>query len=435
VRNVDTLVLNAAQVVTVAAGGDGAARGRAAMNDLGVVEGASIAIHRGRIAGIGPTNEMMKAFRAKARVHADGRAVLPGFVDAHTHPVFPRWREDEFARICRGETYDEIRASGGGIAASAEALRAVPEADLVESIQATFDRMLLHGVTVVEAKSGYGLSAEAEVKSLRALRRASHGFPITVVPTFLGAHAVPREFARDRAAYVRLLVEEMIPTVARHRLACYCDAFLDKGAFTAEETAKILRAGAAHGLAPKVHADEFRDDGGAALAAKLGAVSADHLGFSSDAGIQALAKSPAVAVLLPATALFLGLSRRPDARKMIDAGCAVALATDFNPGSSPTVNLSLVAGLGCTALRMTPEEAVTAITRNGAAAIGRADRFGSIAVGRRADLVLLDAPSYLHLPYRLGTNLVHTVIRAGRMVVEDGRRVRKRREPASAESS
>jgi imidazolonepropionase len=433
VREVDTLVLNAAQVVTVAAGEPGAARGAAAMNDLGVVENASVAIHRGRVAGIGPTNEMIKAFRAKTRVHAEGRAVLPGFVDAHTHPVFARWREDEFARRLRGESYEAILAAGGGILASADALRATPEADLVESVRASLDAMLLHGVTVVEAKSGYGLAPDAEAKSLRVLRRAARGRPVTVVPTFLGAHALPRERRGDRAAYVREVCEQMIPEVARRRLACFCDVFVDETAFTPEEATTILRAAARHGLPGKVHADEMRDDGSAALAVREGAVSADHLGFTGKAGVEALAGSSTVAVLLPATSVFLRLERLPRAREMIDAGVAVALSTDFNPGTSPTVNLSLVAGLGCALLGMTAEEAVTAITRNGAAAVGRAGRFGSIAVGRRADLVLLDAPSYVHLPYRLGQNLVHTVLRGGRVVVEDGRRVpRKKKEAAAA---
>jgi imidazolonepropionase len=432
VRTVDTLVLNAAQVVTVAAGPPGPARGAAAMNDLGVVERASIAIHRGRVAAIAPTNEVIKAFRAKSRVHADGRTVLPGLVDAHTHPVFARWRDDEFARRCRGESYDQIRAAGGGIVASAEALRTVPEADLVESVRATFDRMLLHGVTVVEAKSGYGLSTDAEVKSLRVLRKAARGWPITAVPTFLGAHAVPREFERDRDGYVRLLCDEMIPRVARERLARFCDVFCDRGAFTPAETARILGAARAHGLAGKVHADELADDRGAEVAASAGAVSADHLGFTGTSGIRALAKAGTIPVLLPTTSVFLGLSKTPRAREMVEAGCAVALASDFNPGSSPTVNLSLSAGLGCSLLGLTPEEAVTAVTRNAAAAVGLSDRSGSIAVGRRADLVLLDAPSYVHLPYRLGTNLVHTVLRGGQVVVEDGRRVESAPRPASS---
>ncbi len=422
-RTVDLLVLNASQVVTVASGPPGPARGRAAMNDLGVVEEASVAVHRGRVVAVGPTNVVTQSYRSENRIFADGCAVLPGFVDAHTHPVFARWREEEFARRCRGETYEQILAAGGGILASADALRAAPEDDLVASLRATFDAMLLHGTTVVEAKSGYGLSPEAEVKSLRALRRAGRGWPITVIPTFLGAHAVPREHAEHRARYVRMLTETMIPRVASDGLAEFCDVFCEDGAFTPREAEAILRAGMKHGLKPKIHADEMSDGGGALLAAKVKAVSAEHLGSTRGKGIEAMARAGVVPVLLPSTSLFLGLASKPDARAMIEAGCPVALATDFNPGSSPTWNLALVAALACATLRMTPEEAITAITRNAAAAVSRVDRAGQIAPGRRADLVLLSEPSYLHLPYRLGTNLVRTVIRAGRVVVRDGRRV------------
>jgi imidazolonepropionase len=422
-KTVDLLVLNAAQVVTVAAGAPGPARGRAAMNDLGVVENASIAVHRGKVVSVGPTNEVILECRAERRLFADGCAVLPGFVDAHTHPAFARWREDEFARRCRGETYEEILAAGGGILASADALRAAPEADLVASMRATFDAMLLCGTTVVEAKSGYGLSAEAEIKSLRAIRRAGRGQPITVVPTFLGAHAVPREYASRRAAWVRLLTHTLIPKVVEEGLAEFCDVFCERGAFSVEVSEAILRAARRHGLAAKIHADEMTDGGGAALAAKVGATSAEHLGATSSDGIRAMAKAGVVPVLLPSTSLFLRLPRLPDARAMIDAGCAVSLASDFNPGSSPTHDLGLVAALACATLSMTPEEAITAITRNAAAAVNRVDRAGQIAPGRRADLVILDAPSYVHLPYRMGSRLVRDVIRGGRVVVREGRRV------------
>jgi imidazolonepropionase len=275
----------------------------------------------------------------------------------------------------------------------------------------------------VDAKSGYGLATDAELKSLRAIRTASRGAPLTAVPTFLGAHAMPAEYARNRAAYVRLLTDEMIPRVAKERLADFCDVFCERGAFTLRESAQILGAAQRHGLGRKIHADEFSDGGGAALAARAKATSAEHLGFASDAGIRAMARAGVVAVLLPTTSIFLGLGQKARARDMIEAGCAVALATDFNPGSSPTANIQLAAALGCSLLGMTPEETVTAITRNGAAAMGLAHRYGRIAVGRPADLVVLDAPSYLHLPYRLGTTLVHTVVRHGRVVVRDSRRV------------
>ena len=342
-RTVDLLVLNAAQVVTVASGTRGPARGTKAMNDLGVVPDASIAIHRGRVVAVGPTNEITRTWRGRRRIFVEGRCVLPGFVDAHTHPVFARWRDDEFARRCRGESYEAILAAGGGILASARALEATPEADLVAHLVRVFDRMLLDGTTTVEAKSGYGLTLEAEEKSLRALKRAARLVPITVVPTFLGAHAIPAAYSRRRAAYVRLVTKVMIPRIAGERLAEFCDVFCEEGAFTAKESAAILRAGRAHGLLPKIHADEFGDGGGAALAARLRAVSAEHLGGTGAAGIAALSKARVVPVLLPTTSVFLRLASKPDARAMISADCAVALATDFNPGSSPTSSLSLAA--------------------------------------------------------------------------------------------
>jgi imidazolonepropionase len=419
----DVLFLAAAQVVTVDGGGPGPKRGKRAMNDLGVIEGGAVAVRRGRIVAVGPTKRILRSFHAPHLVSCRGRTLLPGFVDAHTHPVFAKMREEEFAMRCRGASYEDILAAGGGIHASAKALRKATEESLAKGVRSRLDAMLVHGTTAAEAKSGYGLTTESEVKSLRALRRAAEGHPVTVAPTFLGAHALPPEFEDDRGAYVREVVTKMIPAVARGRLATFCDVFVERGAFTVAEGLEILRAGKRHGLRPKVHADEFRDGGGALLAAKVRAVSAEHLGATGPKGIRALAKAKVVAVLLPGTSFFLGLDRRPDARAMIRAGCAVAIATDFNPGSSPTENLGLVAALACTMLRMTPEEAVAGITRNAAAAAGLDKEHGRIAVGRRANLVVLDAPSYAHLPYRLGTNLVESVYVDGRLVAERGRRV------------
>jgi imidazolonepropionase len=345
-------------------------------------------------------------------------------VDAHTHPVFARMRADEFARRCRGESYERILAAGGGILASAKALQKMSVAALAQDVRARLDRMLLHGTTTVEAKSGYGLTTASEVASLVALRQAARGHPVRVVPTFLGAHALPAEHRARRKAYVDEVIERMLPEVARRGLARFCDVFVERGAFTVPEGRRILRAARALGLGAKVHADELRDGGGARLAAEVGATSAEHLGFTRGPGIRALARAGVVPVLLPTTSLFLGLAARPDARAMIAAGCAVALASDFNPGSSPTENLGLVAALGCTTLGLTPEEALVAITRNAAAAIGEEARAGRIAAGRPADLVVLDAPACVYLPYRLGTNLVHTVIADGRIVVENARPAR-----------
>lgn len=422
-KAIDLLVHDAAQVVTVDGGGSGPARGTAAMNDLRVVEGGSVAVHRGKVLAVGPSEDLAETFAPARRLDASGCAVLPGFVDAHTHPVFARWRDDEFARRCRGESYAQILAAGGGILASAKVLQRTDVETLVAHLHWVFDHVLLHGTTTLEAKSGYGLTTEAEVASLEALRLASRGAPLTVVRTFLGAHALPKEHEAKRSVYVREVTHGMLPIVAKARLAEFCDVFCETGAFTPAETATILRAAARLGLKGKVHADEFGDSGGAALAARLKATSAEHLGGTGPAGIRAMAKAGVVPVLLPTTSLFLKLAGKPDARGMMEAGCAVALASDFNPGSSPTANLALSAALGCTMLGMTPEEVVTAITRNAAAAVGRSATAGRIAAGRPADLVVLDAPSYVHLSYRLGTNLVRDVVRGGAIVVRDGRRV------------
>ena len=281
--------------------------------------------------------------------------------------------------------------------------------------------MLIHGTVAVEAKSGYGLSTESELMSLRAIRQGATGSPMTVVRTFLGAHVVPEEYQRDRAGYVALVIDEMLPRVAEQDLAAFCDVFVERGAFSVPEARAILLAGRRLGLRPKVHADQFRDRGGARLAAEVKAISVEHVDATRRSGMRALASAGVIPVLLPTASLFTGLKHVPNARALIEEGCAVALATDFNPGTSPTENLQLVASLGCSLLGMTPEEVICAITRNAAVATGLGDTHGRIAVGRPAHLVLLDAPSYEHLPYRMGTNLVWRVLIDGQTVAERGR--------------
>lgn len=420
-KSADLLLLGAAQVVTVDGGRAAAKRGAEEMNDLRVMSDGAVAVRHGKIVDVGTTNEITATWRGLKRIHCRGRTILPGFVDAHTHPVFAKTREDEFAQRCRGADYETILASGGGIHASARALRELSLADLAEGVRGRLDRMLLHGTVAAEAKSGYGLTTESELRSLRAIRQAAARHPLTVVRTFLGAHVVPEEYARDRKGYVKLIIEEMLPRVAKQRLADFCDVFVERGAFSVTEARAILLAGRRLGLRPKVHADQFRDRGGARLAAEVKAISVEHVDATRRSGMRALARAGVVPVLLPSASLFTGLKHLPDARALIEEQCAVALATDFNPGTSPTENLQLVASLGCSLLQMTPEEVITAITRNAAVACGLGDTHGRIAVGRPADVVILDAPSYEHLPYRMGTNLIWRVLVGGRVVVERGR--------------
>lgn len=424
-RSVDLLLLGASQVVTVDGGRAGPKRGARDMNKLGVVEDGAVAIHRGRVVAVGSTNEITGTYRGIKRIFCRGRTILPGFVDAHTHPVFAKMREDEFAMRCRGADYEQILAAGGGIHASARALRVKTQAELVEGVRARLDSFLLHGTTVVEGKSGYGLTFDSEIKSLKALRQAGRGHPVSVVRTFLGAHAVPPEYRRKRGVYVSEVAERMIPEVARQKLAEFCDIFVERGAFSIDEAEVVLKSARRHGLKIKVHADQFRDGGGALLAARFKATSVEHVDATRKQGIEALKKARVIPVLLPTASVFMGLKHIPQARRFIDAGLPVALATDFNPGTSPTENLALVASLGCTLLGMTPEEVVVAITRNAAAAVDRENRHGRVAPGRRANLVVIDAPSYTHLPYRLGTNLVHSVIVRGREVVRAGRLLKR----------
>ncbi len=423
-KSADLLLLGASQVVTLDGGRAAAKRGADEMNDLRVITDGGVAVRRGKIVDVGTTNHITSTWRGLKRIHCRGRTILPGFVDAHTHPVFARARENEFAMRCRGKDYEEILAAGGGIHASARAVREAELDTLVAGVSARLDRMLVHGTVAAEAKSGYGLTTESELKSLRAIRRAAARHPMTVARTFLGAHVVPEEYTRDRKGYVELVIKEMLPRVAKQKLAAFCDVFVERGAFSVPEARAILLAGRRLGLRPKVHADQFRDRGGARLAAEVKAISVEHADATRRSGMRALAEAGVIPVLLPSASLFTGLKHVPNARALIAEGCAVALATDFNPGTSPTENLLLVASLGCSLLQMTPEEVVTAITRNAAAATGLADSHGRIAAGRPAHLVVLDAPSYEHLPYRMGTNLVWRVLIDGQLVADRGRVVR-----------
>ena len=416
------LIHNLSQIATPV--GRGAARG-ASMRKLTLYGGdAVIVIERGRFLYVGPREEMPREIIVEDDFDAGGATAVPGFVDAHTHIAFAGTRESEFNRRLQGETYEEIAASGGGIASTVHATRRAPEDQLVDNVLGHARLMARHGTTTAEAKSGYGLDKECELKQLRAIRRASEQSPVRLIPTCLAAHELPPESRGSDAArqgWISTTVGEILPAVADQHLATFCDAFVERDVFTREEGEEILRAGIELGLIPRLHADELSDTGGAALAVELGAASADHLMHVSERGIEALAKSNTVANLLPATSFFLMSDRYAPARALIDAGAIVALSTDCNPGSSMTESMPMAMQLATLRMKMTVEESLTAATLNAAYSLRLSSETGSIETGKRADLVLLDAPSYLHLVYHFGVNLVRDVFRDGNLVVRDGR--------------
>ncbi|HLI80787.1 MAG TPA: imidazolonepropionase [Candidatus Binataceae bacterium] len=400
------LIRNLSQIVTPTG-----MRG-AAMRKLTVHEDAVIVVRDGKIAYIGP--ERRSRIAITHDYDAKGATAIPGFVDSHTHLPWAGYRESEFNRRLQGETYEQIAASGGGIASTVQSTRKASEAQLVTNVLDRAQRMARYGTTTAEAKSGYGLNVADELKQLRAIRTANESSPVRLVPTCLAAHDFPP--GRD-LAYVDEVVNEILPAVAKEKLAKYCDVFVERGVFTPEQGDRILRAGIAHRMKPRVHADELSDTGGAELAVSLRAASADHLMHVSDRGIAALAKSDTVANLLPATSFFLMSQRYAPARALIDAGAIVSLSTDCNPGSSMTESMPMVMQLATLQMKMTVEESLTAATLNGAFSLGLANETGSIEVGKRADIALIDAPNYLHLVYHFGVNLVRAVLRDGEFVV------------------
>ena len=348
-------------------------------------------------------------------IDAGQKLVTPGLVDAHTHLVFGGWRQNELGLKLHGATYLDILESGGGILSTVRATREASEESLFQKAKEALDEMLALGITSMEAKSGYGLDRETELKQLRVIRRLAKEHCMDVRATFLGAHALPESYKDNREDYVRFICEEMIPEVAAEGLADYCDVFCEKGVFTAEESRLILEAGKKHGLLPKIHADEIEAIGGSELTKDVKAVSAEHLIVCQPSGIEALAAGGTIACLLPATSFYLGATYAP-AREMIEAGVPVAAATDFNPGSCPSLNIQFVMNLACLKYRLTPEEMLTAVTLNAAAAIGLAEKTGTIEPDKQADLVIWNAPDLDYLGYRMGSNLVNTVIKNGSIV-------------------
>ena len=399
------IFVNARQVVTCT----GPARGRrgAEMNDAGVRSDVAVAVAHGLIAAVGPLDELRSTYRDAREIDCGGGVLMPGLVDSHTHGVFGRARSDEQELRAAGLDYMEIARRGGGIHASVRDLRETSEDALFALARRRLLRLAAFGTTTIEVKSGYGLSLDDELKSLRVIDRLRRELPMRVVPTFLGAHEIPLEYRTSntaRTAYIEIVINDMIPIVARNGLARFADVFCEAGVYTVDESKRILTAARRAGLLLKLHADELTSSGGAELAASLAATSADHLGAISDAGIAALARGSTVATLLPGTMLFLGKSTRAPARRLIESGVPVALATDFNPGTSPTPNLPLILTLGVSQLHLSSAESVVAATVNAAAALGLADHVGQITPGFAADLALFDVEDVRDVPYWYGDN-------------------------------
>ena len=418
-KEAQLIVEHAKQLITAQGHRDRPAVGPE-MEELGIIEDGSIAIANGKILSVGKSSELLTEYTAPERIDASGKTVTPGFVDAHTHLVFAGSREIEFELKIKGAGYMEILQKGGGILRTVRDTRAASKNELLQICRERCKNLLLHGTTTAEAKSGYGLTLNDEVKSLEVIKQLDSEGPINLIPTFLGAHAVPPEFQGKTGEYVAAICEEWIPEVAKKQLASFCDVFCEKGVFEVEDSRKILLAGKRVGLLPRIHADEFYPLGGAELAGEVGAVSADHLLYASAAGLAQMRKGNVIATLMPAAPLTLMLDKYADARRMISEGIAIALGSDLNP-SCWLENHQLILVLACYKLRMTPAEALTAATINAAHSIRKANEIGSIEPGKKADIVVMNAPDFRFLAYRLGLNIVDTVIKNGQITVQNGR--------------
>jgi len=409
--------VNIGQLLTLHSSALGPRRGRS-LSDLGIVEDAAVLSVGGKVVSVGTTKDALrdpwlKKNRKKVtEIDSRGRVVLPGFIDSHTHPVFTHPRLVDFEKRIAGANYEEIAEAGGGIRSSIEGVRGAGKAALAEKVRAAFEDMARHGTTTVEAKSGYGLSLESELKSLEAIRAAARRWPGTVVPTFLGAHVVPPEYRGRSQEYVEMVCKEMVPAVAKGKLARFVDVFCDRGAFNADETAQIFKAAEERGLTVRAHMGQLSETRLEPLL-RFKPASLDHMDYVHEADLPALAASDTVATFVPGANYFLGSSRYPDARKFIEAEVAVALATDYNPGSSPTLSMPMAMSLACTHMKMTPAEAIVAATINGAWALRLADRKGSVEPGKDADLAMFDVEDYREIPYWFGVNRCQLTIMAG----------------------
>ena len=405
-------LINIKQLVTVGSNGVQVKTGKE-MQNLGIIENAAVLIENEKITWHGRMEELSMASIKEADVlDCLDKVVMPGFVDPHTHLVFAGSRENEFAMRSAGLSYQEIALRGGGIISTVQQVRNSTKKDLKKNARKYLNAFLRNGTTTVEIKSGYGLDMDNEIKMLEAINELKDEEVLTIVPTFLGAHAVPPEFFGQKKEYIREITERMIPYIAKKKLAVFCDAFCEKGYFDQEDCREIFSKGTSVGLPPKVHADELTSGGGAELAAEVRAASADHLEHISDVGIKAIAHSGVVAVLLPGVSFFLHHQHAP-ARKLIDAGVPVAIATDFNPGSCMSYSMPMMMTIACAQMKMSPEEAITASTLNAAAAVNLSSEIGSIEIGKKADLIVLDIPNYKFLPYHFGENHVEKVVKNG----------------------
>lgn len=412
-------VLHASQLVTLT--GPKRPRVGAEMSDLAIIREGGLLIRDGKIDIVGSSDEIERNAGGAEIVDADRRVVLPGFVDAHAHPVFAGNRLDDFERRAKGETYEQIAAAGGGIWSTVEKTRAANLTNLVEQSKKHANWFLKCGTTTVEAKSGYGLTVEDELKILRVIRRLNEETPIEFVPTFLGAHAIPCEWRQSE--YVDLVIKEMLPRVASEKLAEFCDVFCERGYFGIAQSREILAAAKKLGLKLRIHADQLTNSGAAKLASEAKTTTADHLEKTDEQGIAALRAAKIQPVLLPGSVYALGSTGYPRAREMIEAGLAVVIATDFNPGSSPTVSMPMILSLACTQMKMSPAEAITASTINAAYSLGRGDKIGSLEAGKLANFSIFDCQDYRELAYWFGFSQTHSVYVRGRYVLPSGRKL------------
>jgi len=411
----DWLITGCSQLLTLR--GAVPRRGRA-LGELGIIRDGALLVSDYRVVAVGPRRriERLPKARRAEKLNLGGRVVLPGFVDSHTHLIHPASRANEYEQRISGATYEEIARSGGGIHSSVERLRRAPASSLKARALKDLREFAAHGTTTIEAKSGYGLDWKNELKILEILHELHQEHPIDLCATFLGAHVVPREFRRRPNAYVDLLVQRWIPTVATAGLAEFCDVYCDKGAFTVAQARRILTAGRAGGLVPRIHAEQLAHTGASRLAIEMEAASADHLEKINSGDIRALGLSNVVCTLLPGCCFHLGLSHYAPARRLIDAGAILGLATDYNPGTSPTLSMPMILSLACTQLRMTPAEAITAATINPAYSLRQHDRVGSLEVGKYADLAAFDVADYREIPYYFGVNLCSLTMKRGEIV-------------------